>query len=202
MAEVDLSTIKPNSNASKKSEKRKVTPVVSISKKKEPKKILGFIDPEDFKELAENMIFEVIIPEIKSTFLESIAIAIGMDGFVSRGSGHGSRNKRNYSSFYKGTRRGRDSDRDDRRSRDRDEDIDYRDITVKYRGDAEKIVDKLHELIDETGEATIADLYHLVDISSKYTDENWGWTKKSDIGIRYVGRDGYLIDVKDAKNLY
>lgn len=211
MAEVDLSNIKPNSRASKQAEKEKLQPVIHADKrseKKEPKKILGFIDPEDVKELAEYAIFDVIIPEMKSTFLESIAIAIGMDGFVSRGSSRGRGGSRtSYSSYYKGRERDRDYDRrssrrDDRRDRDRDEELDYRDIRVRDRSDAQEIVDKLRRRIEETGEATIADLYQLVDVSSKYTDENWGWTNPKNIGIRYVGRDGYLIDVTEARYLY
>jgi hypothetical protein len=37
----------------------------------------------------------------------------------------------------------------------------------------------------------------LMEISGKYTDNNWGWTNKGEIGLKRVN-NGYLIDVAEA----
>lgn len=209
MAEVPMPDIKPNSNAYKSGEmkeKRKLAPVVTSDKlaKKKSGKIFGFIDRDDLSDMIDDFFFDVLIPEVKDEFLDMVSVIIHADGYRGR-SGKRSRDRKNYDKMYRSSsyrgRDDRDPDRRERRRDDRDRDReDYSDIVLTYRKDAEKIVDKLHELIDETGEASIADLYQLVDITSKYTDENWGWTRTGDIGIRKVS-GGFLIDVAEPRYL-
>lgn len=198
MAEVPMPDIKPNSNAYKSGEvkeKRKLAPVVTSDKlaKKKSGKIFGFIDRDDLSDMIDDFFFDVLIPEVKDGFLDMVSVIIRADGYRGRSGKRRDRDRKSYDKMYRSSSyRGRDD-----RDRDRE---DYSDIVLTYRKDAEKIVDKLHELIDETGEASIADLYQLVDITSKYTDENWGWTRTGDIGIRKVS-GGFLIDVAEPRYL-
>ena len=62
------------------------------------------------------------------------------------------------------------------------------------------MVNRLRERIDEYEQATVADLFDLIDVSSNYVDNNWGWADPHDIGIRRVS-SGYLIDVAEARHL-
>lgn len=210
MAEVPMPDIKPNSNAYKSGEvkeKRKLAPVVTSDKlaKKKSGKIFGFIDRDDLSDMIDDFFFDVLIPEVKDGFLDMVSVIIRADGYRGRSGKRRDRDRKSYDKMYRSSsyrgRDDRDSDRRERRRDDRDRDReDYSDIVLTYRKDAEKIVDKLHELIEETGEASIADLYQLVDITSKYTDENWGWTRTGDIGIRKVS-GGFLIDVSEPRYL-
>lgn len=207
MAEVDISKLQPNSNKYKaeqaakvESERRKLDPVVKkdgivSTKKPLSKKFAEVFIKEDIKDVKEYIIFDVLIPGAKKLFLNTLSmILIGeaMDTGKSR-----SRDGRtSYSSYY----RSKDRERERKERYYEDEHLDYQDIVLSRRSDAEDVVDALHERIDKFGSASIADLFDLIDVASKYTDNNYGWTSKRDIGVRRVN-SGWLIDVARAKYL-
>ena len=83
---------------------------------------------------------------------------------------------------------------------DKDTSTDYKDIIVEDRGDAEDIVDRMQDLIDRNGKASIADLLDLVNLPSNFSDVDWGWTNPKSISYRRV-RDGYKIDVDRVKDI-
>lgn len=61
-------------------------------------------------------------------------------------------------------------------------------IVLTERREVSNIIDKLQDIIDQYEVATVADLYTLVGLPSKYVDNDWGW---SDIGSpRTVRVDG------------
>lgn len=61
-------------------------------------------------------------------------------------------------------------------------------IVLTDRREVSNIIDKLQDIIDQYEVATVADLYSLVGLPSKYVDNDWGW---SDIGSpRTVRVDG------------
>lgn len=53
----------------------------------------------------------------------------------------------------------------------------YEDPVVESRGDAERILQEMNEIIREYGQASIADLYDLCGITGRPTDMNYGWTE-------------------------
>lgn len=214
MATVNIDDLKPNSNAYKKSlseekvsnSKQKLAPIVSSNSVVSTKKSLGkkfaetFIE-EDVKDVKEYVIFDVIIPGIKNTILDCMEM-IFFAGSSRRGSSRSrSDDHYSYSARYKYKSSSSSSrEKERRREDDDDRDVDYRDIILKDKGAAQDVVDQMRGRIAEYGSASIADLFDLIDITGKYTDNNWGWTKESDIDYRRVSR-GYLIDVREAKLL-
>lgn len=61
-------------------------------------------------------------------------------------------------------------------------------IVLTDRREVSNIIDKLQDIVDQYEVATVADLYTLVGLPSKYVDNDWGW---SDIGSpRTVRVDG------------
>ena len=52
----------------------------------------------------------------------------------------------------------------------------FEDVVVPTRGEAEMILDRMDELISVYKVASVADLYDLAGVSSKYTDNKYGWT--------------------------
>lgn len=61
-------------------------------------------------------------------------------------------------------------------------------IVLTERREVSNIINKLQDIIDQYEVATVADLYSLVGLPSKYVDNDWGW---SDIGSpRTVRVDG------------
>lgn len=214
MATVNLEDLKPNSHkykeeqkmAERKSEKEKLKSVVKkdgivSAKKPLSKKFAETFIEEDVNDVKDYIIFDAIIPGIKNLCLDALEMFFfgGRSGRRSRGGRYRDDEKTSYSSYYRSEYKRSRRDRD----REKDEDdrkIDYRNIVLRYSDDAKDVVDQMRGRIHEYGQATIADLFDLLEITGKYTDNNWGWTHEDDIGLRRVS-NGYLIDVTEAKAL-
>ena len=218
MAAVDIDSLKPNSHLYKegkekgeeKDEKEKLKPIVKKGGVVSTRKPLGkqfaetFIE-EDIKEVKKYVIWDVVIPGIKHTILDMLSMMFFKESYY--GGGRSSRDDHySYSARYK-YKEDRSRRRSDSRRRDRDEDeyesnsrVDYRNIVLRNRNDAEDVVHELRKRINKYDTASIADLLELVSVSSKYVDNDWGWDNENDIGVRRVS-NGYLIDVAEAKLL-
>ena len=46
----------------------------------------------------------------------------------------------------------------------------------------------------------MSDLYELLGIPGKYTDDNWGWTDIRGAQVRRI-RNGYMLDIPDPEYL-
>lgn len=66
------------------------------------------------------------------------------------------------------------------------------DILVKHHVDAEVIVDGLNDLLEEYGQATVANLKELLNESAVPTDHKWGWDADAAFGIQRV-TGGFVI---------
>ena len=147
---------------------------------------------------------EVVMPAIKDTLADAASQTIERMLFgESRG---GSRRPR--SSFSGSPRefvsynRFADAPKEDRReiSRRSRSRHDFDEIVLATRVEAETVLNRLDDLIRRYEEATVADLYDLVEIRGDYTDDKWGW--KSIQGARPVRiRDGYLLDLPKPEPL-
>lgn len=206
---VDMSNLEPNSHKYKAEKNReKIQPVINkdqvvSTKKPFGKKISETFMTEDAKDIKTWLIMDVLIPGVKSTILDIISMMFFGELSSSRNrSSSRSRNGRtNYSSIY------RDSyDRNERNRRRRDDsyesddNVDFRNIVLRERRDAERLIEEARRRIrDSSSQAiSIAELLDLIDAPSRYTDCNWGWDDERDIGIRRVS-SGYLIDVAEPK---
>jgi hypothetical protein len=112
----------------------------------------------------------------------------------SRGSGRGfgRNNSIDYGRMSR-SRDDRDRDRRDVSPRAR-RNHDFAEIIIPDRGEAEEVIDRLVDLIDRFGVATVSDLYELVGITANYSDEKWGWFNLASArAIRT--RDGYMLDL-------
>lgn len=200
-----------NSTESKAgSESRKKTkPVVSregvvSTKKPLSKKMAETFMSEDAKDVKSWLLMDVIIPGIKNTVLDMIQMMF-FGEIDSRRHGRDRRDRydrTSYSSYYRGNSSSSRSSYS-RSSRDRydsDDRVDFRNIVLRVRGDAERVVDEMKERIHKDGSASVADLLDLIDVPGRYTDNNYGWDDERDIGIRRVS-NGYLIDVSEPKYL-
>ena len=221
MAEVDISELKPNSfeyrdaqtkaAADPKKERKALKPIVkkeNVVSERKPliERIVGFVASDDTAEAVGYLFESIVMPGIKNLAIDAL------ESFWFGGArGYGSRDRRDrgfydYGAAYYGSRgyssrtRDRRDDYDYGRGRDDDRNRDrksYKNVVLKYRNDAEDVVNRLREQINTYGEVTVFELFSLVDIQGAYTDHNWGWTDPRDIGIKRVS-NGYLIDVADA----
>lgn len=77
---------------------------------------------------------------------------------------------------------------------------DFDEIILATRIEAEEVVDRLFDLVSRYESATVSDLYELVGIQGKYTDDNWGWTDIRGATVRRV-RSGYMLDLPEPEYL-
>ena len=73
----------------------------------------------------------------------------------------------------------------------------YDDIVVETRGEAESVLARMDEIMDEYEQVRVADLYDLVGISGDYTDNKYGWTNIRNARVVRT-RDGYKIEMPRA----
>lgn len=218
MADINIDSLEPNSHkykAEKAAQKsrEKVSPVVNRDQVVSTKKPLGkkFTETfmtEDVHDVKSWLVMDVLIPGIKNTVLDVLSMMFfGEIGSRNR-SGHSRRDRddrTNYSSYY---HRSSSSRRDQNYSRRRDRDdrydsdnrVDFRNIVLRNRDDAERVICALRDRIRDYGSASVADLLDLIDVAGRYTDNNYGWDDERDIGIRRIS-SGFLIDVAEPRYL-
>ena len=75
-----------------------------------------------------------------------------------------------------------------------------KDIVLASRSDAEEVLTQLCALLNDYGVVTVSDLYDLVGITSKFTDDKYGWTDLKTAVIKGV-RTGYLLDLPTPQEI-
>ena len=182
---------------SKKPEVQKiVTGRVRKQKKGFFKRIGQTMFGDDTRSVGTYVLQDILIPATKDLIVDTIRGGIEVAVYGERQS----RNSRKgvYTNYDKVSYR---SDRDRDRERDRREVSrsarsrhDFDDLVLDSRGEAEDVRIHLLDLCDEYGQATVADFYDLVGVTSSFTDNKYGWTDLRSASVSRV-RDGYLINL-------
>ena len=197
-----MEEFKPNSHKYREEQKQlpaerpKVEKVVTGSvkvKKNEMRKFKDVFIHEDMHNVGSYVLMDVLIPAIKDAIEDIVTNGIRMilrGETGSRKSGS-SASKVSYSRFYDDRRDGRNTETRARTS------YSYDDITFESRGEAELVLERMSELIDTYGMASVADLFDLAGETCSYTDNKYGWTNIRNAKV-YRTRDGYLIEFPKA----
>lgn len=194
-----------NSHASKRNnaqenepETKKVEKVVhggvKTKKKNELSKFASEFISEDIKNVKSYILKDVLIPAIKKGLYDIVTTAVDMAlyGGTGKSDRRSTASKVSYTSYY--------DRRDDRRvTEDRKARgcLDYDDIVLTDRRDAEEVLIRLDEIIKKYDMATVADLFELVGERGPYTARNYGWTSLHTAEVVRV-RDGYLLKLPRA----
>lgn len=196
----------------KESEKPKIEPVVtgevirqkkSIGRRFSEKFVAG-----DARTVVSYIFLDVLIPAAKDAIADSFSMGVekmlfGEARSVSRrgprpGGPGGYVSYNRYAAAGSARSLGRRDERRDDRPRARQGHFD--DIILATRVEAEEVLDRLFDLVSRYEEATVADLYDLVNISGSYTDEKWGWRDLRGARVDRV-RNGYLLDLPKPEPL-
>lgn len=184
----------PNPDNKKKIEKV-VSGNVKVKKKNGVTKFADNFISEDIHNVKSYVITDVLIPSIKRAISEMVTNGIDMILYGSTGgrSKRSSADRVSYRNYY--------DRRDDGRYRDRDRvrtsPYSFDDIVLDSRGEAEEVLARMDELIDQYGIVSVADLYDLVGVSGNYTDNKYGWTNIRNAEPIRV-RDGYMLRLPKA----
>ena len=184
-----------------------VTGKVKRQKQGLVKKFVSIFLEDDSKSVGEYIVYDILIPAAKAMICD----IFGWGGFIEmllygdKSRGRAARRSSNtgeyisYRAFYKGADRNSPSNYREisRASRLRHN---FDEIILETRGEGEEVLAHLNDLIVDYGQATVSDLYELVDIESSFTDEKYGWTDLRGAGVTRV-RGGYLLDLPKPKLL-
>lgn len=202
---------KSNSNKSReRAEKQlpadepKVGKVISgTAKTKKKSGVQKFADvfiAEDIVNVKNYILNDIVIPTIKRALYDSFTD--GLDMMLNGSTGQRYRGRRDgtrysYDKAYSRASYQRDS-RNESTVRSRSG-FDYDTILFQNRGDAERVLVELEELISQYGIASVQDLYSAADLSCPYTYNNYGWTdlRSADV-VRARDDDGYYIKLPKA----
>lgn len=160
---------------------------------------------DDAKSVGQYLLFDVVVPSIKDLLFSMIVE--GGRRTLFGGSGRPSTNNpilgqgTSYSKMYSGggstLLSGRTTQAAIAKPRAT---FDYKEVIVPTRPEAEEVIDALNNLIDEYGNATVADLYACVGITPDHTAIKWGWTNISGVEIHPM-QQGHLIRMPQAVSL-
>ena len=158
------------------------------------RKLTDIFISEDVANVKNYILFDVVIPSVKKAIYDLIVGALDISLYGGRGGGkRPTADKVSYTDYNDVSRR-------DNRSYDRtrtNSGYSYDDIVLETRGEAEAVLSRMDEIMDEYNIVRVADLYDLVGVTGNFTDNNYGWTNIRNAKIVRV-HDGYKIDMPRA----
>lgn len=186
---------KSNSHKSKKEvkkEEKKIEKVVtgSVKKKKKNKvtKLTSVFLPEDVTSVKDYILQDALIPAVKKFITDSVdMILYGETGskkkrsssFVSYRDFSDKRERKGYNDYKSRTM------------------FDYDDIFLESRKDAENVLKQMHDIINDYGILSVADMFDLVGEPANYTMNKYGWHNIDNAEIVHT-REGYKIKMPRA----
>ena len=164
-------------------------------KKNEMRKLADVFISEDVKNVKSYVLMDVLVPTIKKAIVDIVSDGINMIFFGGTGTRRGGSTNASYVSYRSYSDRNSNSrGYSDNRTRSG---YSYNDIILDNRGEAEEVLRRMDELIEQYQVVSVADLYDLVGISGEYTDNKYGWTNLTNASVERV-RDGYLLKLPKA----
>jgi hypothetical protein len=159
----------------------------------------GFI-AEDGGTVVSYVLMEVLLPAAKNMISDAVSQGIERMLFGDarpRSAGSDRRGYTNYSRFSRdipGSNAGPSGASVRSISRHQRATHDFNDIIIASRAEAEDVLERLRDLINEYQVATVSDLYDLVGLTGEFTDDKWGWFDLRSGAIRAV-RGGYMLQL-------
>lgn len=164
------------------------------TKKNEMRKLTDIFISEDAANVKSYILMDVLVPSIKKAIYDIVVNSLDMSLFGGRGNGRRSTaDKISYKDYSGSSRR---DDRSYGRSRTTSG-YSYDDIILETRGEAEAVLSRMDEIMEEYEIVRVADLYDLVGVTGEHTDNKYGWTNIRNAEIERV-RDGYRIKMPRA----
>lgn len=206
MAEVDINKLYenlPDNSHKGLAEKKEVAEEKRAEKvvhgkvktqKNDVRKLTDVFISEDVANVKNYILLDVLVPSIKKAIYDIVINSLDMTLFGERGGGkRPTADKVSYRDYNGVSRR---VDRSYGGSRTTTG-YSYDDIVLETRGEAEAVLSRMDEIMEEYEIVRVADLYDLVGITGDYTDNKYGWTNIRNAEVVRV-RDGYKIKMPRA----
>lgn len=200
--------LEDNSYASREARERerekleKVTTGKVVSKKKSVgRKILDTFLSEKIDDVGDYIRYNVIGPGAKSLVYDIFMSTLSMMFWGDARVGRDSRRSSSGINGSKGYDRRFDERRDSGRRPSRAA-YDYDDIFFETRDDAERVLDRLYDILDRYGKVRVADLYEAAGISAEgnFTVNYYGWYSLRGSGS-YPTSEGWALELPKCESL-
>lgn len=201
---MDINSLPSNSHKSKEQEKqyskpeKKIEPVVSgkavVKKRTGITRLADVFLPEDVDSVKTYIIFDILIPKIKSGIHDIVSEAWdSFCGISGRSGSRGTASKVSYVSYD-------NYSRDKQPENPRRSGVNYEEIVFPTRGDAESVYDRMAELCDTFNAVSVADMYELADVpNDNYTLNKYGWTSMEGAQVIRLSGGGFAIKMPKAR---
>lgn len=166
------------------------------TKKNDGRKLLDMFFTEDAANIKSFIVMDVLVPTFKKALYDIFEGSLNMALFGGRGNG-GRRPTADKVSFTDYNGRSRRDERTYSRSRTTSG-YSYDDIILESRGEAEAVLSRMDEIMEEYEIVRVADLYDLVGITGEHTDNKYGWTNIRNAEIERLRDGGYRIKMPRA----
>ena len=165
------------------------------TQKNNKRKLADLFISEDAGNVKNYIFLDVIIPAVKKAIYDLVVGALDMSLYGGRGGGgrRSTADKVSYRDYNSVSRRDARSYESARTTSG----YSYDDIVLETRGEAEAVLSRMDEIMDEYEIVRVADLYDLVGITGEHTDNKYGWTNIRNAKIVRV-RDGWKIEMPRA----
>lgn len=153
----------------------------------------------DLKETAEHVRDDVAIPALKNFLYDSLSE--GLQRLLwgeTRNDRRRNSTHRDYVGYSRRARESRLAPKPDTRYSRVAQGVD--DVVLATRTEAESVLSRMYDLIENYNMVTVAEFYSLVGISAEFTDENWGWRDLRSANIQHI-RDGFRINLPKPEEI-
>ena len=163
---------------------------VKIAKKKGFSKFLSSFVGEEIDDIKTHVVSDLIIPTIKDVLLDTLSMMLGMGRYSGGRRTRTIAERTAYGRFFDEPRN-KESRTTTYKAFDTDE------IVFGNRGDAEQVLDRMFEILEQYGVARVTDLYDMAGLSVDYTAGKYGWTSLRNARVERVS-GGYILDLPRA----
>ena len=187
----------PEEAETEKKVEKVVTGAVSVRKKSGFREFTEDFLTKDVNSVKNYVLLDVLIPAVKKAISDIVTNGIDMLLYGESGGKRtsGMASKVSYRNYYDQRR-----DREDPAVPRAKTGYRYDEVVFDTRGDAESVLMRMEEIIDEYGMVAVADLYDLADIKGNHTDYKYGWTDlRMATPVRV--RDGFVLQLPKAMPL-
>ena len=158
-------------------------------------KFRNLIFADDINDIGDYLVKDLIVPTIKDVFLNFMNALLWGDRRSGNGYRDNSRQRTNYNRISSTARvetPRRSSERTDYNEERNQFNVDN--IVFATKAEAEEILAKLEDYIEDYGQVTVGYLYELMDESGPWTVEYYGWRSLRSARITRV-QNGYSLDL-------
>jgi len=156
---------------------------------------------EDAQSVGQHIMMEVLVPAAKDAIVDAVIQGVQRMVFGDSGRRYTGRNQgttyKSYSNISRMSSPGRAFEAEgsrtiSQRARSQHQ---FEEVIIDDRGEAERVLDELQNLIEAYDFASVKDFYTLVNITGSYTDDKFGWTDLRGSRVERVRGGGYMLNL-------